>query len=393
MIKIKLMNFQALTDENSDFMKISIVIPALNEEGIVGKTVRSVPREKLNEKGLETEIVVVDNASTDNTAQEAAEAGARVVREEKRGYGNAYLRGFKEAKGDIIVMGDADGTYPLDTTYEFIQPILKGEADMVMGSRLKGEIQKGAMPPLHRYIGNPFLTWLLNALFGAGVSDAHCGMRAIKRDAINKLNLHSGGMEFASEMIIEAARENLKIAETPITYYPRGGESKLSSFVDGWRHLRFMMLYRPTPFLLAPGLVVMILGITLVIAVSLLGQSRMHSLILGSLLLIIGYQMLLAWIHFGAFGEAYGVSKRSGGVNKFMSYHSLGRELLLGLVLLVIGLLVGVNVLFSWSAAGFGGLYQIQNAMMALILSILGIQTIFSGIFLSLMLLNSGKEN
>lgn len=374
-------------------MKISIVIPALNEEGIVGKTVRSVPLEKLNEKGLETEIVVVDNASTDNTAQEAAEAGARVVREEKRGYGNAYLRGFKEAKGDIIVMGDADGTYPLDTTYEFIQPILKGEADMVMGSRLKGEIQKGAMPPLHRYIGNPFLTWLLNALFGAGVSDAHCGMRAIKRDAINKLNLHSGGMEFASEMIIEAARENLNIAETPITYYPRGGESKLSSFVDGWRHLRFMMLYRPTPFLLAPGLVVMILGITLVIAVSLLGQSRMHSLILGSLLLIIGYQMLLAWIHFGAFGEAYGVSKRSGGVNKFMSYHSLGRELLLGLVLLVIGLLVGVNVLFSWSAAGFGGLYQIQNAMMALILSILGIQTIFSGIFLSLMLLNSGKEN
>jgi len=382
-----------LTDENSDFMKISIVIPALNEEGIVGKTVKSVPQEKLNEKGLETEIVVVDNASTDNTAQEAAEAGARVVREEKRGYGNAYLRGFKEAKGDIIVMGDADGTYPLDTTYEFIQPILKGEADMVMGSRLKGEIQKGAMPPLHRYIGNPFLTWLLNALFGAGVSDAHCGMRAIKRDAINKLNLHSGGMEFASEMIIESARENLKIAETPITYYPRGGESKLSSFVDGWRHLRFMMLYRPTPFLLAPGLVVMILGITLVIAVSLLGQSRMHSLILGSLLLIIGYQMLLAWIHFGAFGEAYGVSKRSGGVNKFMSYHSLGRELLLGLVLLVIGLLVGVNVLFSWSAAGFGGLYQIQNAMMALILSILGIQTIFSGIFLSLMLLNSGKEN
>lgn len=382
-----------MTDENSDFMKISIVIPALNEEGIVGKTVRSVPLEKLNEKGLETEIVVVDNASTDNTAQEAAEAGARVVREEKRGYGNTYLRGFKEAKGDIIVMGDADGTYPLDTTYEFIQPILKGEADMVMGSRLKGEIQKGAMPPLHRYIGNPFLTWLLNALFGAGVSDAHCGMRAIKRDAINKLNLHSGGMEFASEMIIEAARENLNIAETPITYYPRGGESKLSSFVDGWRHLRFMMLYRPTPFLLAPGLVVMILGITLVIAVSLLGQSRMHSLILGSLLLIIGYQMLLAWIHFGAFGEAYGVSKRSGGVNKFMSYHSLGRELLLGLVLLVIGLLVGVNVLFSWSAAGFGGLYQIQNAMMALILSILGIQTIFSGIFLSLMLLNSGKEN
>ncbi len=370
-------------------MDISIVIPALNEEGIVGKTVKSVPLTELKEKGLETEIVVVDNASTDNTAHEAADAGARVVREEKRGYGNAYLMGFKEAKGDIIVMGDADGTYPLATTYEFIQPLLNGDYDMVMGSRLKGDIQKGAMPALHRYVGNPFLTWLLNALFKAGISDAHCGMRAIRREALTQLNLHSTGMEFASEMIIEAARENLKIAEVPITYYPREGDSKLSSFADGWRHLRFMMLYRPTPFLFAPGLVVLLLGISLVIGVSLLGQSRMHSLILGSLLVIIGYQMLLAWMHFGAFGETYGVNKSSGTVNKYLSYHSLGRELLLGEFLLIIGLIIGFNVLYSWSAAGFGGLFQTLNAMMALIFFILGIQTIFSGIFVSLMLLNS----
>ena len=370
-------------------MDISIVIPALNEEGIVGKTVKSIPLTELKEKGLEAEIVVVDNASTDNTAQEATDAGARVVREEKRGYGNAYLMGFKESKGDIIVMGDADGTYPLNTIYEFVQPLLTGDYDMVMGSRLKGDIQKGAMPALHRYVGNPFLTWLLNALFKAGVSDAHCGMRAIRREALDKLKLQSSGMEFASEMIIEAAREKLKIAEIPITYYPREGDSKLSSFADGWRHLRFMMLYRPTPFLLGPGLVVLLLGVFLVIGVSLLGQSRMHSLILGSLLVIIGYQMLLAWVHFGAFGETYGVNKSSGTVNKYLSYHSLGRELLLGVVLLVIGLIIGVNVLYSWSAAGFGGLFQTLNAMMALIFFILGIQTIFSGIFISLMLLNN----
>jgi len=370
-------------------MDISIVIPALNEEGIVGKTVKSIPLTELKEKGLEAEIVVVDNASTDNTAQEATDAGARVVREEKRGYGNAYLRGFKEAKGDIIVMGDADGTYPLNTIYEFVQPLLTGDYDMVMGSRLKGDIQKGAMPALHRYVGNPFLTWLLNALFKAGVSDAHCGMRAIRREALDKLKLQSSGMEFASEMIIEAAREKLKIAEIPITYYPREGDSKLSSFADGWRHLRFMMLYRPTPFLLGPGLVVLLLGVSLVIGVSLLGQSRMHSLILGSLLVIIGYQMLLAWVDFGAFGETYGGNKSSGTVNKYLSYHSLGRELLLGVVLLVIGLIIGVNVLYSWSAAGFGGLFQTLNAMMALIFFILGIQTIFSGIFISLMLLNN----
>jgi glycosyltransferase involved in cell wall biosynthesis len=368
-------------------MKISIVIPALNEEGIVGKTVRTVPVEKLKKNGLETEIIVVDNASTDNTSKEAEKAGARVVFGSKRGYGNAYLAGFKEADGDIIVMGDADGTYPFQITYEFIQPILNGEADFVMGSRLKGDIKTGAMPALHRYVGNPFLTWILNKLFGAGISDAHCGMRAIKKDTLDKLNLKSGGMEFASEMVIESARKNVRIAEIPITYYPREGESKLSSFADGWRHLRFMMLYRPTPFLLGPGLLAFAVGIILTLTVALQGQSRLHTLILGSLLLIIGYQMLLAWIHFGAFGTVYGFSKSSGIVKTIMNYHSLGRELSIGFILLAAGVIGGLYVLYSWSAVGYGSLYQIQYAMMALILSILGIQTIFNGMFLSLLLL------
>ncbi|MTK63978.1 MAG: glycosyltransferase family 2 protein [Methanobacterium sp.] len=368
-------------------MKISIVIPALNEEGIVGKTVRSVPVEELEKNGLETEIVVVDNASTDNTANEAREAGARVVLGPKRGYGNAYLTGFKEAKGDIIVMGDADGTYPFPMTYEFIQPILKGEADFVMGSRLKGDIKTGAMPALHKYVGNPFLTWILNFLFHAGISDAHCGMRAIRKETAEKLQLKSGGMEFASEMVIEAARKNVKIAEIPIEYYPREGESKLSSFSDGWRHLRFMMLYRPTPFLFAPGIVALAVGIFLTLTVAAAGASRLHTLILGSLLLIIGYQMVLAWLHFGAFGSVYGYSKSSGIIEKIMSYHSLGRELFIGFLLLAVGIVGGLYVLYSWSVVGYGSLYQLQYAMMALILSILGIQTIFSGMFLSLLLL------
>jgi hypothetical protein len=368
-------------------MKISIVIPALNEEGIVGKTVRTVPLDKLHENGLETEIIVVDNASTDNTAKEAEEAGARVVLGSKRGYGNAYLKGFSEATGDIVVMGDADGTYPFQITYEFIQPILKGEADFVMGSRLKGDIKEGAMPALHKYIGNPFLTWVLNKLFGTGISDAHCGMRAIKKDTLDDLHLKSGGMEFASEMVIEAARKNVKIAEIPITYYPREGESKLSSFADGWRHLRFMMLYRPTPFLLGPGLIALAVGVILTLTVAIQGDSRLHTLILGSLLLIIGYQMLLAWIHFGAFGTVYGFSKSSGIVKKIMSYHSLGRELSIGLIFLAAGVVGGLYVLYSWSAVGFGSLYQVQYAMLAMMLTIIGIQTIFSGMFLSLLLL------
>nr|WP_243687913.1 glycosyltransferase family 2 protein [Methanobacterium formicicum] len=270
------------------------------------------PSKKLNDIGLETEIVVVDNASTDNTSKEASEAGARVVLETNRGYGNAYLRGFKEATGDIMVMGDADGTYPFDEMVEFIQPILKGDAEFVMGSRLKGDIRPGAMPALHKYIGNPFLTWVLNVLFHTGISDAHCGMRAMTKEAWGKLNLKTNGMEFASEMVIEASRQKLRIAEIPITYYPREGESKLSSFSDGWRHLRFMMLYRPGPFLLIPGVIALIFGAALTLLVWIQGISRMHSLILGGILVLTGYQLLLSWFYFGAFGATYGYSSSSG---------------------------------------------------------------------------------
>ncbi len=373
-------------------MKVSVVIPALNEEGIVGKTVRSVPISKLSDIGLETEIVVVDNASTDNTAQEATEAGARVVLEPNRGYGNAYIRGFTEASGDIIVMGDADGTYPFDEMTEFIQPILKGDAEFVMGSRLKGDIKPGAMPALHKYIGNPFLTWVLNVLFHTGISDAHCGMRAMKKEVWDKLKLKTSGMEFASEMVIEASRQNLKIAEIPITYYPREGESKLSSFSDGWRHLRFMMLYRPGPFLFIPGIIALVLGISLTALVWFQGISRMHSLILGGLLLLTGYQLLLSWLYFGAFGAAYGYST-SGIKKKLVNYHSLEKELLLGVALLAVGIILGLYVISNWSTGGFGALYQVQTTVIAMILSILGIQTIFSGMFLSLLLLDKGDEN
>ncbi|HNS26263.1 MAG TPA: glycosyltransferase family 2 protein [Methanobacteriaceae archaeon] len=298
---------------------------------------------------------------------------------------------MNEASGDIIVMGDADGTYPLGEVYQFIQPILNDGQEFVMGSRLKGEIKKGAMPALHRYVGNPLLTWILNILFKTGISDAHCGMRAMTREAWNKLDLKTAGMEFASEMVIEASRMNLKITEVPITYYPRGGESKLSSFSDGWRHLRFMMLYRPGPFLLIPGVVALLVGATLASFVWFEGQSRMHSLILGSLLLLIGYQLLLSWLYFGAFAESYGVTS-SRLKKKVINYHSLEKELLLGLALLVVGVIIGLNVLYNWSAGGFGALSQIQQAMMAMILSILGIQTIFSGMFLSLLLLNQDEN-
>lgn len=223
-------------------MKVSFVIPALNEEGIVGKTIKSIPVDEIEEAGYEVEIIVVNNNSTDNTEEEAREAGATVILETNRGYGNAYLRGFSEASGEILVMGDADGTYPLEQSMEFVNLIVEDGCDFVIGSRFKGSIEKGAMPALHQYIGNPMLTKMLNIFFHAEYSDTHCGMRAFTKEAYEKLELTAPGMEFAIEMVIEASEKNLNIKEVPIAYKRRGGgEAKLSSFGDGWRHVKYML--------------------------------------------------------------------------------------------------------------------------------------------------------
>jgi glycosyltransferase involved in cell wall biosynthesis len=369
---------------------VSLVVPAKNEAKTICEVIQRA-NAVFEEMGLVGEVLVADS-STDGTAEIAASCGARVISPKKLGYGNAYLAGFEQARGDYIVLMDGDLTYDPGAMKDILPLLMSGSFDMVMGSRLKGKILPGSMPPLHRYIGNPFLTWVLNSLFPAGISDAHCGLRAITRTALQKLNLRTGGMEFASEMVIEASRRGLRIAEVPITYYPRRGESKLSSFSDGWRHMRFMMLYRPVPFLLLPGTAALVLGLALTAGVYLQGGARMHSLILGSLLLLIGYQLLLAGLYFGAFSAAYGFSS-TGITKKIMSYHSLEKELLLGIVLLAFGIALGLRVLMGWRATGFGELDAIQNAMMALILSIMGMQTIISGMFISLLLLNNGQQD
>jgi glycosyltransferase involved in cell wall biosynthesis len=365
---------------------VSLIIPTRNEAISICECIHRA-KAVFEEMDLEGEILVVDS-STDETPTIAASCGAKVITSERLGYGNAYLKGFKEARGKYIVLMDGDLTYDPNDMKKLLPLLLKGDFDIIIGSRLKGRILPGSMPALHRYIGNPVLTWLLNRLFGSNVSDAHCGLRAITRTALDSLDLRAGGMEFASEMLIEASRKGLRIAEVPITYYPRRGESKLLSFSDGWRHLRFMMLYRPVPFLLFPGGVAFLVGIVLTIAVYLQGGQRMHSLILGILLLLMGYQMLLAGLYFGAFGASLGLSS-SGIIKNLMHYHSLEKELLLGVALLAFGVILGLKVLLGWLVLGFGPLSEVQNAMIALISSIMGIQTIFSGLFISLLMLHN----
>lgn len=370
---------------------ISLIIPTLNEEETIGECIKRA-REAFQATGLDGEILVVDSSS-DGTRGIATALGATVIGSDRLGYGNAYFKGFAKAVGMYIVLMDGDLTYDPVEIPMFIQHLQDG-ADFVIGSRIKGDIRPGAMPALHRYVGNPLLTGILNMLFKSGISDAHCGMRAIRRDALQRLNLRTGGMEFASEMVIEAARKGLRIEEVPITYSPRHGISKLSSFSDGWRHLRFMILYRPGPFLMLPGSFAIVMGLALAGTVTTMGGSneiRMHSLILGSLLLMIGYQTFLAGLHFSAFGAAYGLG--TGHVGRLLSYHSLGKELFVGLMLLIAGLALGASILLRWMKSGYGSLYEVQSAMMALILSILGIQTIFSGMFISLLLLENGGQD
>ncbi len=381
------------------FRKVSIVIPALNEEGVVGKTIKQIDLEGLKSLGLEAEVIVVDNASEDRTAEEARQAGARVVYEPRRGYGNAYLRGLSEASGDIIVMGDADGTYPFDRVVEFIQPILRGEADMVIGSRFRGKMEKGAMPALHRYIGNPLLTFIGNLLFHTGISDFHCGMRAITREALNRLALRTTGMEFATEMVVEAGRKGLRIVEVPIEYRRRGGSRpKLSSLRDGWRHLRFMLMYSPDYLFILPGCTIFLLGLGLMLLflrgpIS-IGEITLdiHPMILGSLLTLLGLNILLAGITAKTFAMVEGFIDEDRLLSFIQRHFRLERGIMTGGIIALVGFLLNLQILLRWYASGFGELPTLRTAIFAATVFIVGVQIIFSAWLMSIIGIERGER-
>ncbi|EHR77572.1 dolichol-P-glucose synthetase [Thermococcus litoralis DSM 5473] len=366
-------------------VEVSVILPTMNEEDAVKITIPQI-RETLERLNLPYEIIVVDK-STDETPKIAAELGAKVIRQKRKGYGDAYLEGFKVARGNYIVMLDPDGSYDPREIPKLLEPLLKGEADFVIGTRLKGVIKPGAMPWLHRYIGNPLLTKVLNIFFKVGVSDAHCGFRAITKDALQKLPLKCRGMEFASEMVIEAAKAGLRIREVPITYHPRIGESKLSSFRDGWRHLRLMLLYSPSYLFLLPGVFLIVFGIVLLAYAYNTNPLRIHTMILGSLLIIVGFQV----INFGISGKVYaakeGLDKPDKITKFFMRYSILEEGLVIGGILFVVGLILGIRIFLKWRATGYGELFEIKSAVIVLTLIALSIQLIFFSFFVSSLML------
>jgi glycosyltransferase involved in cell wall biosynthesis len=361
------------------------VIPCLNEAASIERCVERA-REALHGQGWQGEVIVSDNGSEDRSAELARRAGALVVHEPRRGYGSAYLAGFAAAAGEYIVMADADLTYDFGDIPRFVEE-LDGGADLVMGDRMKG-IQPGAMPWLHRYVGNPLLSGVLNLFFKTGVRDAHCGMRALRREVLPRLDLRTTGMEFASEMVVRAGKERLQIAEIPIHYHPREGDSKLSSFRDGWRHLRFLLVHSPTWLFIVPGAAMAFLGalvsLTVLLEIPVFGREwDLHSMVGGALLMIVGTQVLALGLCAHAYGT-YFMGEKDPWFDRMRARFRLEHGLLLGGAVTFAGIIVGAVIVGTWVDRGFGALSEERLAVLAAALVIVGIQIFFSSFLLSI---------
>ena len=350
------------------------------------------------EAGLRGEVVVADNGSTDGSIEIAESLGARVVHVTQRGYGAALRAGIEASRGAFIIMGDADDSYDFSDVPRFVEMWRRGY-DVVMGNRFRGEIKPGAMPWHHKYIGNPGLSTVLNLFFHAGVGDSHCGMRGFTRTVYDRMDLRSSGMEFASEFVIKAAQLRAKVTEIPITLWPdkRGRPPHLRSFRDGWRHLRFMLLYAPNWLFVLPGASLVVLGLFLVFWL-LPGQRvvtpritlDVHTMIFGVIFTLLGVQIL----SIGAFAKVFSYAERfdRGNVSlkRVLRHVSLESGLLIGGALALAGFLGCGWVAWGWVTSGFGPLEAVRNVLFWSMWLFIGIQVIFASFFLSMLGISRG---
>ena len=367
-------------------MLISVVLPCRNEEDSIGSSIRDIKR-VFKEDNIDGEIIVSDS-SNDRSAEIAGSLGVKVIKHNRVGYGIAYLEAFKHIKGRYVIMGDCDGSYNFSYIPRFLE-LLKNY-DLVIGNRFNYLMEKDAMNPLHRFVGNPLLGLVLRHLFKVKVRDPHSGFRAIKKDKLEKLSLKANGMEFATEMIIKAHKYGLNIKEVDIPYHKRKGYSKLNPFKDGWRHLRLMLLYSPNYLFLVPGLFLFSFGfiLTLVLLfgpINLFGVNLvLHPMILGSLLTILGYQIILLGVYAKIYAAIH-LNEKDKLIDLINKYANLEKGSLVGLFITLIGILIAVRIIIIWSRGNFGILDQIRPAIFVLTLVVIGIQTIFSSFLLSIL--------
>lgn len=375
--------------------ELTILMPCLDEAETLAECIRQAHAGARAAGASEYEILLADNGSTDGSAGIATREGARVVHVPLRGYGSALLEGIRAARGRFVIMGDADGSYDFGLVPAFMER-LRGGDQLVMGTRLRGTILPGAMPPLHQYLGNPVLTWIGNLLFRSGLSDFHCGLRGFERAAILSLGLRTLGMEFASEMVIRASLGGLRLSEIPITYYPdkRSRSPHLRTWRDGWRHLSFMLLYSPRWVFLYPGTALSLLGLIGTVLL-LLGPVRIghvvfdvSSLMALSTVALVGLQLILLGLFARVYAARMSLLPRQASLETFLDRFSLGYGLLAGSGMILAGaavLLIGVSI---WGRAGFGTLdYEriLRVVIPGALLVLAGVQVLFSSFVLSLL--------
>ena len=344
-------------------LEVSVVIPCLNEEETLPICIRKA-NEGMEIAGLQGEIVVVDNGSTDRSVEVAESLGARVVTESVPGYGAALRRGFNAARAEYIIMADADDSYDFRGLGPFVEKLNEGY-DLVMGSRLKGTIEPDAMPWSHRYIGTPVLTWILNRLHGAGISDTNCGMRGFRKSAMERMDLRTTGMELASEMIIRSAKADLKITEVPIEF-SRDGRSRaphLRSFRDGWRHLAYMVSMAPENVFIKPGFVIAALGLIASIILLIFGRIDMGSFSVSNNTMIIAIMMVIVGVHLvyiGIYSQLFifnrGFVDESSGTTRLLKISKLEVGVTGGFIILLVALVGFAFVATEWIGSGLGNL-------------------------------------
>jgi glycosyltransferase involved in cell wall biosynthesis len=327
---------------------VSIVMPCLNEEQTVEICVRKALG-WLESSGTSGEVVVVDNGSTDRSVELATAAGARVIHESRRGYGAALRRGFAEARGQWLVMGDCDDTYEFSDLTALIKPLQDGY-DLSVGNRFAGGIAPGAMTWSHRYIGTPAISFMLQVFTGLKVGDSQCGLRAFTRDCLDRLELKTDGMELASEMILKAARRDMKVADIPVPYGERLGEAKLNTVRDGWRHLRFLLLASPNYLFTIPGILLTVAGIlTLALAVPNdtieVGDLTWQPIFAGGILVVVGINALLLGFASRLYTTARGITNEDATLRFYRRYLGFETLLLIGIVLALLG--IGLDVVIA----------------------------------------------
>jgi len=367
--------------------ELTILMPCLNEAATVGACVDAAAA-ALRTSGTTGEVIVADNGSADGSREIAASAGARVIDVETRGYGAAVLAGIAAGRGRYVIMADADQSYDFGESAAYLAKLREGY-DLVMGNRFTGRIAPGAMPALHRYLGNPVLSGLGRLFFRSPVGDFHAGMRGFRRDAILGLDLRTTGMEFASEMIVRASLAGLRISEVPTTLSPdrRGRPPHLRTWRDGWRHLRFLLLYSPRWLFLYPG-GLLLLGGTIAGAL-LLPTPRVHSLVYAATAVIIGFQTILFALFTKIFAINEGLLPEDPRLNRVFRVVTLEVGLALGALLLLAGVGGSLSALATWDSTSFGALDPSSPTMRIVIVSAtalaLGSQTILSSFFFSIL--------